>query len=132
MKDILGLAHIGVFVRDLEVSKKFYTEKLDFKVTHETSLEENGRTVKIAFIDCGGCVIELVQLPAPSARRDGPVDHIAFKVKDIENTAKRLKEKGIVFETAEIAHAPHFFEKGDKWICFRGPDGEHLEINEIL
>jgi len=132
MKNILGLAHIGVFVRDLETSKKFYTEKLDFAVTHETSLKEPAGTVKIAFITCGDCVIELVQLPAGSSRPDGPVDHIAFNVKDIEKTAKVLKDKGIVFETADITHAPHFFAKGCKWICFRGPDGEHLEVNEIL
>jgi len=131
-KNILGLAHIGVFVKDIEVSKKFYCDKLDFEVTHETSVQESGGLTKIAFIEADGCIIELVQFPNYEKKTDGPVDHIAFKVKDIEETAARLRAKGIQFETEEIAHAPHFFTKGDKWILFRGPDGEHLEINEIL
>jgi lactoylglutathione lyase len=128
----LGLAHIGIFVKDLEVSKKFYCEKLDFTIIHETSIEENGGLTKIAFVKAVDCTLELVQLQNYAKRPDGPVDHVAFKVKDIEKAAETLKARGIEFETKDIAFAPHFFEKGDKWILFRGPDGEHLEINEIL
>ena len=132
MLNNLGLAHIGVFVKDLEVSKKFYCEKLDFAVIHETTVEEADGTVKVAFVKAGDCTLELVQLPVQTKRADGPVDHIAFKVKNIEETAGNLRAKGIVYETEDITFKANFFDKGAKWILFRGPDNEHLEITEVL
>jgi len=128
----LGLGHIGIIVKDLEVSKKFYCDNLDFAVTHENTLTENGEVTKISFVEAGGCTLELIQVPHYSKRVNGPVDHIAFKVVDIESAWKQLKAKGILFETESVTTAPGFFEKGDRWILFSGPDGERLEINEIL
>jgi lactoylglutathione lyase len=132
MVNILGLDHIGIYVKDLEVSKRFYCDKLDFTVIHETTFKEDTGIDKIAFLRAGDVTIELIQTPVYKKREDGPVEHIAFKVKDIESTAERLRAKGIVFDTENITFAPNFFDKGDKWIFFRGPDGEHLEINEVL
>lgn len=128
----LGLGHIGIIVRDLEISKKFYCDNLNFTVTHENTLGDNDSITKIAFVEANGCTLELIQVPGDSTRIDGHVDHIAFKVTDIENAWMQLKAKGIVFETENITTAPAFFKKGDRWILFRGPDGERLEINEIL
>ncbi|MEI6101318.1 MAG: VOC family protein [Eubacteriales bacterium] len=132
MANIKGLQHIGLFVRDLEVSKEFYCGKLDFEVIHENQIEDKDGIIKIAFVSAGDCTIEIVQFPKTPEKSDGPVDHIAFRVEDIEKTKENLKARGIQFETDEIAFAKHFFTKGDKWLMFRGPDGEHLEINEIL
>ena len=129
---ISGLAHIGVFVKDLDVSKAFYCGKLDFKVIEETFLDTDGGRIRIAFIQQGDCVLELVQFPAYKKKDDGFVDHIALKVKDIEKVAGELRTMGITFETPVAEHAPHMFLKGCKWYMFRGPDGEHLEISEIL
>ena len=128
----LGLAHIGLFVRDLEASKKFYCEKLDFSVIHENTLDGDEGVIKIAFIQACDCIIELVQLPQYTKRPDGLLDHLAFKVKNIEEVTAKLKSEGIDFETQDITLAPHFFSRGDKWIMFRGPDQERLEFNEIL
>ena len=58
----LGLAHIGIFVKDMETSKKFYSEILDFSIDHEYSLNEGAELVKLAFISSGTCLIELVQI----------------------------------------------------------------------
>lgn len=128
----LGLAHVGLFVRDLEVSKKFYCEKLDFSVIHENTLDDKEGVIRIAFIQAHDCVIELIQLPQYTKRSDGLFDHLAFKVKNIEEVVEKLKSKGIDFETQDILFAPHFFSRGDKWIIFRGPDQERLEFSEIL
>ena len=132
-ENILGLAHIGVMVSDLEVSKKFYSEILGMDVIHENSLVDDGKVVKVAFMQVGDMVLELILLPEfDNTRKDGYIDHIAFNVKDIEVARKALEDKGIKFVSEEIAHAENFFDNGAKWILFRGPDGEHLEINEIL
>lgn len=131
MSVINGLNHIGVFVSDIEKSKEFYTSVLDFTVAHENTITEADGIVKLVFIKNGGCVIELVQFPKPQKRGDGVVDHIAFDVKNIEETAEKLRARGIAFEGG-ITHAPHLWGKGSKWILFRGPDNEHLELNELL
>jgi len=128
----LGLGHIAIFVKNIEVSKKFYCEKLDFEVLHENILEEKSGVIKIAFIKAGHCILELVQFPIYKKRTDGIVDHIAFKVKDIEQVVDILRKRGIEFETEDTVLAKDFFNRGNRWILFRGPDGEHLEINEIL
>jgi lactoylglutathione lyase len=128
----LCFAHSGLFVRDIETSIKFYCDKLDFDLIHENTINAAEGIVKVAFVRSGDCTIELVQLPGATQRPDGLFDHIAFKVKDIDAVTTNLKKRGIVFETEEITHMPHFFNNGNKWIMFRGPDKEHLEINEIL
>lgn len=127
-----GLAHIGVFVKDIEVSKKFYTEILDFKVIEETSVDDPGGVIKVVFVQNGNLVLELVQFPKTVKKSDGPVDHIAMRVENIKGVRDLLEKRGVVFEEKEITHAPGFFPKGSKWILFRGPDGEHLELNERL
>jgi lactoylglutathione lyase len=127
-----GLAHIGLFVADIEVSKKFYTEMLDFNVIEETSLDGPDGVIKIAFVQNGNLVIEIVQFPKTDKKSDGPVDHIALRVENIECVRDLLLERGLAFEEKEITHAPGVFSNGSKWILFRGPDGEHLELNERL
>lgn len=129
---IIGLAHIGVFSKDLEVSKAFYCDRLGFKVIHENAITETDGVVKIAFVAAGNCVIELIQKPQHQAKDSGIVDHIALNVKDIEKVWTDLKAEGIKFETPEIVTNLTFFEKGSRWITFWGPDGERLELNETL
>lgn len=127
-----GLAHVGIFVRDLEVSKAFYTDVLECQIIWEnTTFDEDGET-KAAFVQNGSLILELIQYPEFQPRIDGLIDHIAFRVHRIEEIRKRLGEKGILFEEPEIVTAPYVFSRGSKWILFRGPDGERLEITEIL
>ena len=128
----LGLAHVGIFVKDLEVSKKFYCDILDFTLDHENSLDAGDNLIKIAFVSSGTCSIELVQLPAKEDRTAGPIDHLSLSVKNIEKIKGILESRGVRFDTEEITLAPKFFERGNRWIFFKGPDGERLEINEIL
>lgn len=126
----MGLAHIGVFVADLEVSKKFYCETLGFILVHENYVV--GEPIKLAFVQSGVCMIELVELPDSKGRTDGKVDHIAFSVNHIEEVWTYLKAKGVEFESGQITSAPGYFEKGAKYISFRGPDNERLELNEVF
>jgi len=128
----ISSTHVGLFIRDIETSIQFYCDKLDFVLVHKNKINTPEGIIKVAFIRSGDCTIELVELADYSKRGDGLFDHIAFNVKNIEDVMAKLKERGIVFESEEITHMPHFFARGNKWIMFRGPDQEHLEINEIL
>ena len=128
MDGILGLAHVGVFVRDLEVSKKFYCDILGFEIIWECEVGMD----HVAFVKKGDLCLELV-LPANApCCGDGMVDHIAMRVKNIETVRDALKTKGIVFETDDVVFNDRVFPNGSKWILFRGPDGEHLELTEVL
>ena len=128
MAKMEGLAHIGLFIKDLERSVKFYTEILDFEVIERTQVEDS----KVAFVKNGNLIIEVVQPGVCPERCDGWFDHIAFKVEGIEEIRDRLLAKGIEFEEKEIYDAPQVFPNGARWILFRGPDNEHLELNEVL
>lgn len=75
----LNLAHIGVYVHDLERSVRFYQDVLDFV---QIFRYENQGT-PIAFLQNGTCVLELIEKPASAGRTDGRVDHIALAVTDL-------------------------------------------------
>ena len=133
MAKLEGLAHVGLFIMDLERSKAFYRDILDFNVIYECENEDaDGSVAKIAFIQNGNLVIELVEFENPQAKGDGIVDHIAIAVEDIEEVKKMLAGRGITFESGETAFGKTVFPNGTKWVMFRGPDGEHLELNEIM
>ncbi|RRD96089.1 hypothetical protein EII17_00860 [Clostridiales bacterium COT073_COT-073] len=130
--EIGGLAHIGIFVKDNQVSAKFYQDILGFtEIWRNKNWSEDGE-IDVIFIENDGLIIELVQFPKYEQRKDGLIDHIAFKVKNIDEVITKLKENGVVFEENTHTTALQVFEKGSRWIMFRGPDGEHLELNERL
>ena len=127
---ILGLGHVGIFITDMERSKAFYRDVLDFDCVYEYTMEDG---TQIAFIRNGDCTLELVRNVSPEQRVDGWVDHVAFRVRNIEAVQAALVQRGLsVYDSDEIVHNPKCFPGGAKWVLFRGPDGEHLEITEVL
>ena len=133
MAKMQGLAHVGVFITEIGKSRKFYEDVLDFETIFEGGITEaDGSYTKIAFIKNGNLVIELVETANPQKRQDGWVDHIAIAVEEIESVRKMLEDRGVEFETKEVLFGESVFPNGTKWLTFRGPDGEHLEINEIM
>lgn len=128
MAGILGVAHIGVYVNDIEVSKAFYHDKLGFDIIWQCEVG----TDKAAFAQKGDLTLELIEPAEKKCRPSGVVEHIAMRVKDIEAEAEALKAKGIVFDTDYVDGSDRVFPNGARWILFYGPDGEHLELNEVL
>ena len=126
--DIKSFAHVGLYIKDIERSKKFYSEVLGFTCICEFV---NPTGDKLAFMKSGEAIFELIQHKVWMDRKDGLFDHMAMLVEDIEKTSEELKAKGIVFED-EIYLDHNVFDKGVKYQAFRGPDGEHLEIYQIL
>ena len=130
-KGVTGLSHIGVFVRDIQESLKFYS-LLGFKHYSDAEVKKQGGAMKFAFLRCGTCEIELIQTAEYEARKDGTADHIALKVGNIDAVIKTLKENGVTFESKEPDTMPMLFDNGIKNIFLRGPDGERLELVEVL
>lgn len=135
MGKIENLGHIGLYVSNLENSKAFYCGTLGFQCFYEyDSPSDDGAGARVAFVRSGNLVLELVQFRNPEVSRgrtDGLIDHIAISVQNIEGVKKDLEARGIQFEKKEIVFMP-IFENGSKWLLFRGPDGEHLEVAEVL
>lgn len=126
MNNINDLAHIGLYVRSVAESLKFYTEVLGFKKDFETPSD---MALHLCFISNGNCRIELIE-KGDREYVDGHINHICLKVDDIEAAVKSLAEKGIEIE-GEIRSMPQVYN-GIKLCFFRGPDGEHLEFNQFL
>lgn len=91
--------HIGIAVKDLATTLKIY-EKLGLKAL-ETEVVEDQK-VKVAFLPVGDSEVELLESTAP----DGPIakyierngegiQHIAFRVENLEQRLAELKEKGV-------------------------------------
>lgn len=122
---ITGLAHIGIKVRDMAASLKFYTEVLGFEKTGEQIFG----TSHLAFLNIGTCILELIQAAQYEERTAGQVDHIAVEVKGIETLVEKLKAQGVQFLSDAVNVAPGLLD-GVKNIFFVGPDGERFEFFE--
>jgi lactoylglutathione lyase len=118
------LEHIGVFVNDMDVSVKFYTEVLGMKLLGRSFLEED---VELGFLAHPGSEqvqLELIGRGSNDKPDNGKVHHIAFTVSDIEAEVERLKGLGIKM----IDQEPRIILDNVKIAFFFGPDGERLEF----
>lgn len=132
MAEVTGLAHVGIFVDDVEKSKKFYKEILGLECIDQCKFDADGNTFTCAFVQKGSLCIELVERRIGENPGDGMVDHVAMMVDDVDEFRKELEAKGIEFETKEQMYCADMFPNGSKWVFFRGPDNEHIEISQIL
>ena len=72
----------------------------------------------------------MICVPGKTFPADGCFQHLAIKVENIEDAAKKLDAAGIAHE--DLVYSPETLANGSKWVNFLGPDGEHLEFNEVL
>lgn len=92
--------HIGIAVKNLEESLKFYENTLGLKATGTEVVEE--QKVKVVFLPLGDSEVELLEATSedsPIAKyieKNGEgVQHIAYRVENIEAAIVEMKEKGI-------------------------------------
>ena len=117
---IKGLAHIGIFVADMDKSIDFY-KRLGFALDTEENMG-----VRLAFLSAGSCLIELIENKEASTRQDGRIDHIAIEVDDIDAAIERAKTSGIAIDASAVSSVPIL--GGIKNVFFTGPDNERLEF----
>ena len=85
--------HVGIACKDLDLSKKFYTEVLGLSCTGEEAVPEQG--VKTVFIPCGETLLELlVDITEKMCIRDRGIQHIAVRVDDVQAAIDTTIEKG--------------------------------------
>ena len=92
--------HIGIAVKSLEESLKFYENVLGLKSTGTEVVEE--QKVKVAFLPTGDSEVELLEPTSPDStiakfiEKNGEgIQHMAYKVDDIEEAIAKMKELGM-------------------------------------
>ncbi|MCG6881559.1 MAG: methylmalonyl-CoA epimerase [Deltaproteobacteria bacterium] len=97
---IKHIDHIGIAVKSIEQAGKFYTDVLGLNIQEIETVAE--QKVNVAFIPITDSEVELLESVEP----DGPVakyiksrgegvQHIAFRVDDINQCLEELKAKGV-------------------------------------
>jgi methylmalonyl-CoA/ethylmalonyl-CoA epimerase len=91
---------VGIAVKDLEATLKLYEEVLGLKSTGTEVVEE--QKVKVAFLPTGDSEVELLESTSPDgpiakyiAKNGEGIQHLAFRVDNLEQRLAELKEKGI-------------------------------------
>lgn len=127
----LKIDHIGIAVKNLEESLVFYRDVLGLDV--EGVEEVTDQKVKVAFLPVGDTEVELLE----STSEDGPIakfiekngegiQHIAFRVDNIEEAIAYMKEKGLRM----IDESPRYGAGGAK-IAFVHPKSSNRVLVEL-
>lgn len=125
------LDHIGIAVENLEQSVAFYRDVLGLELHGTETVEE--QKVKVAFFPVGDTEIELLESTDPEgpiakfiAAKGQGVQHLAFRVKDIEATLADLKARGMRL----IDEKPRYGAGGAK-IAFLHPKATNGVLVEL-
>jgi methylmalonyl-CoA/ethylmalonyl-CoA epimerase len=97
---VLKIDHLGIAVKSIDEGKQFWTDVLGLEFEGSETVES--QKVTTAFFPVGESEVELLESTAP----DGPIakylekkgegiQHIAFRVENIEEALSELKEKGV-------------------------------------
>jgi catechol 2,3-dioxygenase-like lactoylglutathione lyase family enzyme len=114
--------HVHLRSPDPEATAKWFEQMLGAEIVHapgRIDLNLGGARIFIAAVADGDGVN-----PPPVTPYQG-LDHIGLSVKDIDDVAAELKDKGV-----EFTREPHTLRPGIR-ICFiRGPQGISIELLE--
>jgi catechol 2,3-dioxygenase-like lactoylglutathione lyase family enzyme len=118
---IRGIKFVGIPVRNQDVSLKFYTEKLGFKVITDQPFSADQRWIELLIPGAES----RVSLFTPKGHEDriGKFQAISFWCDDVLATAVVLKAKGVVFEQEP---------KKEVWgsmAKFKDPDGNEFVLS---
>jgi lactoylglutathione lyase len=121
------IEHVGVMVRDINMSIEFYEKVVGLQLLH--TLTHTDPSIKLAFLgfhEDDQTVIELIQGYNDQLPSEGKVHHIAFTVESLESEIARLKRLEVTFIDNDITTLPN----GDRYIFFEGLDREWIEFYE--
>lgn len=129
----LKVDHIGIAVKNLEETLKFYEEVLGMTCTGKEEVEE--QKVRVAFLPVGDSEVELLESTDPEGpiakyieKKGEGIQHIAFRVDNIEEAIENMKQKGVRM----IDETPRYGAGGAK-IAFchpRSTGGVLVELSE--
>ena len=129
----LKVDHIGIAVKNLEETLKFYEEVLGMTCTGKEEVAE--QKVRVAFLPVGDSEVELLESTDPEGpiakyieKKGEGIQHIAFRVDNIKEAIENMKQKGVRM----IDETPRYGAGGAK-IAFCHPKstgGVLVELSE--
>jgi catechol 2,3-dioxygenase-like lactoylglutathione lyase family enzyme len=143
-----GLHHVGITVKDLDASIRFYHDILGLDFINEPSpwfddpglgpaVGVPGAALRQVSLKLGDTTLELLQYRAPESETTRPLlsnnigaSHVAFVVDDIHATKSELEGKGISFYS-DVNVVDEGVLAGWRWVYFEDPDGYPLELVQV-
>ena len=143
-----GLHHVGITVKDLDASIRFYHDVLGLQFSNEPSpwfdapelgpaVGVPGAALRQASLLLGDTMLELLEYKSPPSETSEPLrsnnlgaSHVAFLVEDIEAKKAELEAKGISFYS-DVNVVDEGVLAGWRWVYFEDPDGYPLELVEV-
>jgi len=143
-----GLHHVGITVRDLDASIRFYHDVLGLDFSNEPSpwfdspelgpaVGVPGAALRQVSLLLGDAMLELLEYKSPPSETQKPLlsnnigaSHVAFLVDDIDAKKAELEGKGIEFYS-DVNVVDEGVLAGWRWVYFEDPDGYPLELVEV-
>ena len=143
-----GLHHVGITVKDLDASIRFYHDLLGLEFSNEPSpwfdapdlgpaVGVPGAALRQVSLRLGETTLELLEYKSPPSETTGPLSsnsfgasHVAFLVDDIHEAKAELEAKGIEFYS-DVNVVDDGVLAGWRWVYFQDPDGYPLELVEV-
>lgn len=128
---ITRIDHLGIAVRSLDESVRFYEKALGLKCEH---IEEvASQKVRTAFFDVGGTHIELLEPTSPEStiaqfieKRGEGIHHVAFATDDIGAQLGGAKAAGV-----KLIHEIPFEGAAGKLVAFLHPKSTGGVLTEL-
>lgn len=143
-----ALHHVGVTVRDLEASIRFYHDILGLDFVNEPSpwfegeqlargVGVPGAALRQVSLKLGDAIVELLEYKSPPSETQRPLvsnnlgaSHVAFLVDDIRAKKEELEARGVEFYS-DVNAVDDGVLAGWRWVYFEDPDGYPLELVEV-
>ncbi|MBI5399305.1 VOC family protein [Candidatus Saganbacteria bacterium] len=149
MLKIKKFRHAAIVVNDLETMLEFYVETLGFVLKRKFEIESDDfrkgvgmpdAKAKVAHLSLPDSDIEIeifeykdkLQASEKINRPNYPgYRHIAFIVKDLDESYRELKEKGLRFYSEPITIKEPEMIAGFRFVYFNDPEGNIIELNQL-
>jgi catechol 2,3-dioxygenase-like lactoylglutathione lyase family enzyme len=143
-----ALHHVGITVKDLDASLRFYHDVLGLQFSNEPSpwfdapelgpaVGVPGAALRQVSLLLGDTTLELLEYKSPPSETSEPLrsnnlgaSHVAFLVEHIEAKNAELEAKGISFYS-DVNVVDEGVLAGWRWVYFEDPDGYPLELVEV-
>jgi catechol 2,3-dioxygenase-like lactoylglutathione lyase family enzyme len=143
-----GMHHVGITVKDLEASLRFYHDVLGLEFKNEPSpwfdapelgpaVGVPGAALRQVSLALGDTTLELLEYRTPPSETAAPLksnnrgaSHVGFLVDDIHAKKAELEAKGVTFYS-DVNVVDEGVLAGWRWVYFDDPDGYPLELVEV-